>query len=76
MEQPRCRGLNLQAFLIKPLQRLTKYPLLLTELSKNTPDTFEDKKPLERALGKIVVRILFYLIGIVLLHTNIRYLDL
>ncbi len=29
LSDPRCRNLNLQAFLIKPLQRLTKYPLLI-----------------------------------------------
>ena len=55
MENPRCRGLNLQSFLIKPLQRLTKYPLLLTELSKNTPDTLSDRVTLQKALGKIIV---------------------
>lgn len=26
---PRCRGLFLQSFLIKPIQRVCKYPLLL-----------------------------------------------
>lgn len=28
-QNPECRGLDLQAWLIKPLQRLCKYPLLM-----------------------------------------------
>lgn len=34
--RPECRNLNLQGFLVKPLQRLCKYPLLLRELIKET----------------------------------------
>lgn len=36
---PRCRGLKLSSFLIKPIQRICKYPLLFRELLKFTnPD--------------------------------------
>src|SRR3989338_703750 len=34
-ENPELRGLSLEDFLIKPLQRITRYPLLLRELAGN-----------------------------------------
>jgi len=37
-----CANLNLQGFLIKPLQRVTKYPLLLKALLEYTPPTHPD----------------------------------
>jgi RhoGEF domain/PH domain len=49
----RCRGLQLNAFLIKPVQRLCKYPLLLRELIKNTPEEHEDHTTLEAAREKV-----------------------
>eukprot|EP01130_Rhizamoeba_saxonica_P016196 TRINITY_DN7442_c0_g1_i1.p1 TRINITY_DN7442_c0_g1~~TRINITY_DN7442_c0_g1_i1.p1 ORF type:complete len:839 (-),score=171.46 TRINITY_DN7442_c0_g1_i1:53-2569(-) len=36
MQDPRCRGLDLQSWLVKPMQRLMKYPLLLRELLRTT----------------------------------------
>mmetsp|Transcript_9225 Transcript_9225/g.13959 ORF Transcript_9225/g.13959 Transcript_9225/m.13959 type:complete len:330 (-) Transcript_9225:18-1007(-) len=49
----RCKGLLLNSFLIKPVQRLCKYPLLLRELIKNTPEAHEDYQPLIDAQEKV-----------------------
>lgn len=49
----RCKGLLLNSFLIKPVQRLCKYPLLLRELIKNTPEDHPDYIPLMAAQEKI-----------------------
>lgn len=49
----KCKGLMLNAFLIKPVQRLCKYPLLLRELIKNTPEAHPDYEPLNAAKAKI-----------------------
>eukprot|EP00002_Diphylleia_rotans_P016949 TRINITY_DN3295_c0_g1_i5.p1 TRINITY_DN3295_c0_g1~~TRINITY_DN3295_c0_g1_i5.p1 ORF type:complete len:957 (-),score=199.16 TRINITY_DN3295_c0_g1_i5:390-3260(-) len=48
-----CRGLDLLAFLIKPVQRLCKYPLLLKELLKHTPEDHEDHVTLKNALASV-----------------------
>lgn len=45
--------MNLGAFLIKPVQRICKYPLLLRELLKNTDDSHPDKESLQKALKAI-----------------------
>lgn len=50
---PRCRGLFLQSFLIKPIQRVCKYPLLLRELIRYTPEEHPDFQPLQNAFEKI-----------------------
>jgi len=47
VKKPECRDLDLGAFLIKPLQRLCKYPLILKELLKNTPVESADYKEIE-----------------------------
>jgi len=46
---PECRRLDLNAFLIKPVQRACKYPLLLRELLKETPETHPDYSDLKEA---------------------------
>eukprot|EP01088_Endostelium_zonatum_P014587 TRINITY_DN3260_c0_g1_i1.p1 TRINITY_DN3260_c0_g1~~TRINITY_DN3260_c0_g1_i1.p1 ORF type:complete len:1010 (-),score=251.87 TRINITY_DN3260_c0_g1_i1:132-3161(-) len=51
---PQCRQLDLGSFLIKPIQRICKYPLLLRELLKYTPTTHEDYKQLEYSYNKAV----------------------
>lgn len=48
---PRCRNLNLPSFLLKPIQRVMKYPLLLKEMIKYCEDE-EEKESLERAMSK------------------------
>jgi len=47
------RGMGLNSFLIKPVQRICKYPLLLKELLKATPDDHLDYKELIIAVEKI-----------------------
>ncbi|KAG7195232.1 uncharacterized protein KQ657_003758 [Scheffersomyces spartinae] len=39
-------GFELQSFLIKPIQRLCKYPLLLDQMIKYSPESLEDPTPL------------------------------
>ncbi|KAL6044428.1 Rho guanine nucleotide exchange factor (GEF) 17 [Balamuthia mandrillaris] len=50
---PQCRLLELHSFLIHPLQRICKYPLLLKELLKNTPEDHPDHMDLKEALERI-----------------------
>mmetsp|Transcript_32457 Transcript_32457/g.55527 ORF Transcript_32457/g.55527 Transcript_32457/m.55527 type:complete len:564 (+) Transcript_32457:74-1765(+) len=50
---PRCKGLFLQSYLIKPIQRVCKYPLLLRELIRYTPEDHPDYQPLQNAFLKI-----------------------
>jgi len=52
-QDPRSRGLSLCSFLIKPVQRLCKYPLFLRELLKNTPSTHPDYEKLIDAKERI-----------------------
>jgi len=49
----RTDGLSLDAFLIKPVQRVCKYPLLLEELLKKTNPSHKDHKPLSQSLEKV-----------------------
>eukprot|EP01094_Clydonella_sp_ATCC50884_P003310 TRINITY_DN1255_c1_g1_i1.p1 TRINITY_DN1255_c1_g1~~TRINITY_DN1255_c1_g1_i1.p1 ORF type:complete len:364 (-),score=136.76 TRINITY_DN1255_c1_g1_i1:122-1150(-) len=49
----RCRKLDLESFLIKPMQRICRYPLLLKELWKQTPETHVDYEELRTALEKV-----------------------
>jgi hypothetical protein len=45
--KPQCRKLDLKSFLIKPVQRICQYPLLLQELLKHTPDAHKDRASVE-----------------------------
>jgi len=49
LRDKRCRQLDLNAFLIMPLQRVCKYPLLIRELIGATPDGHDEKANLEKA---------------------------
>ncbi|TPX38121.1 hypothetical protein SmJEL517_g00356 [Synchytrium microbalum] len=51
--RPDCRGLDIGAFLIKPVQRVCKYPLILKELLKHTPVGHPDRANLELAATNI-----------------------
>ncbi|XP_048577434.1 intersectin-1 isoform X3 [Nematostella vectensis] len=48
----RASGLPLSSYLLKPLQRICKYPLLIKEILKHTPDIHPDRMNLEIALEK------------------------
>ena len=50
---PECRQMELSSFLIKPVQRICKYPLLIRELIKNTNEQHPDRQDLEKAAVKI-----------------------
>ena len=47
---PALRDMDLSSFMIKPVQRLTKYPLLLADLLKNTPEFHADYEDIKEAL--------------------------
>ncbi|XP_073978678.1 dynamin associated protein 160 isoform X3 [Rhodnius prolixus] len=49
---PRTQGLPLSSFLIKPMQRITKYPLLISKILEYTPRDHSDRLYLEEALSK------------------------
>eukprot|EP01103_Thecamoeba_quadrilineata_P010820 TRINITY_DN2441_c0_g1_i2.p1 TRINITY_DN2441_c0_g1~~TRINITY_DN2441_c0_g1_i2.p1 ORF type:complete len:532 (+),score=124.23 TRINITY_DN2441_c0_g1_i2:27-1598(+) len=50
---PELKSLDLGAFLIKPMQRICKYPLFLRDMIKNTRDDHPDFKHICRALDEI-----------------------
>ncbi|KAJ9601403.1 hypothetical protein L9F63_000427, partial [Diploptera punctata] len=49
---PRIRGMPLSSFLIKPMQRITKYPLLIKKILDYTPSNHPDRLNLQEALAK------------------------
>eukprot|EP01114_Cavostelium_apophysatum_P018154 TRINITY_DN5556_c0_g1_i2.p2 TRINITY_DN5556_c0_g1~~TRINITY_DN5556_c0_g1_i2.p2 ORF type:complete len:976 (-),score=267.05 TRINITY_DN5556_c0_g1_i2:63-2990(-) len=51
--RPDCLGLDLGAFLIKPVQRICKYPLLLRELIRRTDEFHPEYQALNDAYNKI-----------------------
>ncbi|KAF5301751.1 hypothetical protein FQR65_LT08733 [Abscondita terminalis] len=53
MENTMLRRMNLNSFLMVPVQRVTKYPLLLTRLYKTTPSHYENRDQLKEAQHKI-----------------------
>ena len=52
--KPECRGMDINSFLILPVQRIPRYQLLLRELIKNTPTSYEDYALLEASYNEIV----------------------
>lgn len=53
MENTVLRRMNLNSFLMVPVQRVTKYPLLLNRLYKVTPQHHETRELLKEAQSKI-----------------------
>ncbi|EFA83530.1 pleckstrin domain-containing protein [Heterostelium album PN500] len=54
-QNPACDCLGLESMLIMPVQRIPRYILLLTELSKVTDKNSSDFAPLQKALEKMKV---------------------
>ncbi|CAJ1077124.1 intersectin-2a isoform X3 [Xyrichtys novacula] len=48
----RCKGMPLSSFLLKPMQRITRYPLLIKNILEHTPDAHADRGPLREALER------------------------
>ena len=48
-----CRSLDLESFLIKPVQRVCKYPLLLRELERATETDHVDYEDIAAAFEQI-----------------------
>ncbi|XP_051511663.1 intersectin-2-like [Myxocyprinus asiaticus] len=46
----RCKGMPLSSFLLKPMQRITRYPLLIKNILENTPVTHADHAKLQAVL--------------------------
>uniref|UniRef100_A0A8C2X5E5 Intersectin-1 n=1 Tax=Cyclopterus lumpus TaxID=8103 RepID=A0A8C2X5E5_CYCLU len=49
---PRCKGMPLSSFLLKPMQRVTRYPLIIKNIIENTPESHPDNSHLKAALEK------------------------
>uniref|UniRef100_A0A8C9ML79 Intersectin-1 n=1 Tax=Serinus canaria TaxID=9135 RepID=A0A8C9ML79_SERCA len=49
---PRCKGMPLSSFLLKPMQRVTRYPLIIKNILENTPENHPDHSHLKQALEK------------------------
>ncbi|XP_014745843.1 PREDICTED: intersectin-1 [Sturnus vulgaris] len=49
---PRCKGMPLSSFLLKPMQRVTRYPLIIKNIIENTPENHPDHSHLKQALEK------------------------
>ena len=50
---PRHSQLNLEGYLLLPVQRIPRYKLLLEQLGSSTPPTYEYVDPLDKALAEI-----------------------
>ncbi|KAM7395539.1 hypothetical protein PAMA_007013 [Pampus argenteus] len=48
----RCKGMPLSSFLLKPMQRITRYPLLIKNILEHTADSHADHSPLREALDR------------------------
>ncbi|KAF7694482.1 intersectin-2a isoform X2 [Silurus meridionalis] len=48
----RCKGMPLSSFLLKPMQRITRYPLIIRNILENTPVGHVDQVNLREALER------------------------
>ncbi|KAE8605248.1 hypothetical protein XENTR_v10015042 [Xenopus tropicalis] len=48
----RCKGMPLSSFLLKPMQRITRYPLIIKNILENTPESLPDHSNLKFALDR------------------------
>ncbi|KAJ3379381.1 Myosin 10A, isoform D [Entophlyctis sp. JEL0112] len=55
---PRTEYTELKEFLLRPMQRVTRYLLLLKEILKHTPDYHPDKWPLSQAVDAVQLVVL------------------
>ncbi|GAM22338.1 hypothetical protein SAMD00019534_055130 [Acytostelium subglobosum LB1] len=53
LDDPRTRKMDLRSYLIQPVQRITRYHMLLDELLKHTNPTHPDYLDLEKALAEM-----------------------
>ncbi|XP_058804871.1 intersectin-1 isoform X2 [Phymastichus coffea] len=51
-QDPRTKGMPLSSFLIKPMQRITKYPLIIGKILEYTRPDHPDRQYLQEALAK------------------------
>ncbi|KAK2582098.1 hypothetical protein KPH14_002798 [Odynerus spinipes] len=51
-QDARTKGMPLSSFLIKPMQRITKYPLIINKILEHTPVDHPDRQYLQEALAK------------------------
>ncbi|XP_061176343.1 intersectin-1-like isoform X2 [Saccostrea echinata] len=52
VQDPKTKGMPLSSFLLKPMQRITKYPLMIQKILQYTPENHPDRQNLEDALAK------------------------
>lgn len=52
-DSPAVSSMNVEAYLIMPMQRICRYPLVLQEIYKHTPDDWSDKTKLKEALEAV-----------------------
>ncbi|KAK1891225.1 hypothetical protein KUDE01_010053, partial [Dissostichus eleginoides] len=48
----RCKGMPLSSFLLKPMQRITRYPLHIKNILESTTECHSDRGPLKEALER------------------------
>ncbi|XP_037651143.1 intersectin-2b isoform X2 [Sebastes umbrosus] len=48
----RCKGMPLSSFLLKPMQRITRYPLHIKNILESTAEGHSDRGPLKEALER------------------------